>query len=42
MHEEVNWIHSGVFIINFDQREISVKWDNNFATKTASMENVEG
>ena len=34
-------IHKEVVIINFEQREINAKGDDNFATKTASMKNIE-
>ena len=40
IHKNVNWLCSGVFIINFEQRETNVKGDDAFAKKTTNMENV--
>ena len=42
IHKEVSWLRSGVFIINFKQRETNAKGGDNFTTKTLSMKNVEG
>ena len=42
IQKEAICFRSGVFVTNSDQSEINVKGDDDFATKTVSMKNVEG